>query len=205
MKKIILLLYVVLGVVVGGVFGAQFFQPEQNTKKVSQESASVSVSPTEKPKEVPGLPQRVIIPKLQIDTAVEQVGLDNEGKMDVPENADNVGWYKLGYKPGEKGSAVMAGHNDKVTGAPAVFYKLSLLQIGDKIEVIDDKGKKYLFQVSQTQAFPYSDYPLQKVFGPNDNNMLNLITCNGVWDASTKNYSNRLTVFAKLVSSTLNQ
>jgi sortase (surface protein transpeptidase) len=86
-------------------------------------------------------PVRLIIPSLKIVTMSESVGMDQQGRMDVPKDVVNVAWYQLGVKPGEVGNAVFAGHYDKPDGSPAVFYDLNQLQSGDELIVEDEDGK----------------------------------------------------------------
>jgi sortase (surface protein transpeptidase) len=148
-----------------------------------------------------GTPSRIQIPKLGVDTTVEQVGMDANGNMDVPKDPDNVAWYRLGYKIGGNGSAVIAAHFDKPSGAPAVFYHLSSLQPGDAIKVSDESGNTLTYRVTESTAYPYDNFPLQKVFNSSGTPTLNLITCDGTWDRTKKTYSNRLVVFSQLEQS----
>lgn len=145
-------------------------------------------------------PQTLTIPKINLQAAVEAVGEDNLGRMDVPEKVDDVGWYKLGYKPGEKGSAVMDGHLDTATGAPAAFYYIDQLAVGDQVIVTDKNGKNFNFEVTRVQSYPFDQLPLQEVFASNDKPRLNLITCAGTWNSGSRNYSNRLVIYTELKS-----
>ena len=117
--------------------------------------------------------------------------------MDVPKTDHTVGWYKLGYKPGEKGNAVFAGHLDKADGSPAVFWKISDLKAGDKIMTTDSKGKSYTFTVTRLTKYPYDAFPLNEVFGNSDKAKLNLITCEGAWNSAERIYSHRLVVYSQ--------
>src|SRR5665647_1830768 len=56
-----------------------------------------------------GVPVRLKIPTINVDATVESVGLTPDGDMDLPKDPDDVAWYELA-RPGEDGSAVMAGH-----------------------------------------------------------------------------------------------
>lgn len=159
-------------------------------------SQKAAVSPTP----MPGIPQTISIPKINVNTKVESVGMDSKGRMDVPKNGEETAWYSPGYKPGMNGSAVIDGHLDLVTGAPAVFWNLKKLTSGDTITVSEDNGKKYTFAVDHLTKYPDDNFPIKEVFAATDVPMLNLITCNGVWDKASKNYSDRLVVYAKLVS-----
>lgn len=208
MKKIVLILLFFLiagaGITVG-VNAVHFLKHDSATKQVLP--AQTNSSPTEIPTTVPtqpqavepGIPQSISIPAIQVDATVESVGMDSQGRMDIPRNSDNTAWYSPGFRPGQKGNAVIDGHLDKVTGAPAVFWNISKLSTGDKIIITDDKGQQFTFQVTDTEKYPYNEFPLQQVFGPSDKAMLNLITCQGNWNSAAKNYSHRFVVYSELV------
>jgi len=143
------------------------------------------------------LPQQLWIPKLGVTTRVEAVGLDSDGEMVMPENPDSVAWYQSGSKLGEKGNLVIAGHLDSKTG-PAVFYRLSLLTLGDEIIVSDQNQKEYYFVVVKKETYDEDQFPIGEVFGGNDKSQLNLITCRGQFDRTTKRYTKRVVVFSEL-------
>ena len=108
----------------------------------------------------------------------------------------DVAWYDLGPRPGESGSAVIAGHDGWKDGIAAVFDKLSALAVGDKIYVDDRQGSTTVFVVRDIETYGKSQND-SLVFNSNDGEShLNLITCEGTWNASEQSYSNRLVVFA---------
>jgi LPXTG-site transpeptidase (sortase) family protein len=144
------------------------------------------------------LPIRLIIPGIQVNAAIEQVGITPEGAMAVPRNINNVGWYNPGPRPGERGGAVIAGHYDGENGAKGVFQNLHLLKIADKIYIEDSDGKMTLFIVKESRLYN-PDADASTVFGQSDGSHLNLITCEGTWDQAQKSYSKRLVVFADAV------
>jgi sortase A len=144
-----------------------------------------------------GKPVQLSIPALGVQSQVEWVGLTEEKRMDVPSDWWNVGWYALGVKPGEQGKAVIAGHFDSPSG-PAVFAALRMLQLGEVIEVTDEWGDRYIFIVVSRQSYSDETFPIEEVFGPSEERILNLITCEGVYDQVQKNYSERLVVSALL-------
>jgi LPXTG-site transpeptidase (sortase) family protein len=152
----------------------------------------------EQEKAGPGLPIRLIIPKINVDTAIEYVSITSDGEMGVPEGPDNVAWFELGPRPGEIGSAVMAGHYGPwKDGRRSVFDNLNKLKEGDKLYVEDDKGMIISFVVRESRRYdPKAD--ASNVFYSNDGKShLNLVTCEGVWDQVSQNYSQRLVVFAE--------
>jgi sortase A len=124
------------------------------------------------------------------------VGLDSAGRMDVPKSFWTVGWYKLGYKIGDSGSAVIAGHYDTYSGGPAVFWGISRLTPGDTITIIDTGGTNHIFTVRDKKVYPFDGFPVQEVFGTGGAPGLNLITCAGEWDSVAKNYSTRTVIYA---------
>ncbi len=152
-----------------------------------------SLTPTPTP--TPGLPVRLRIPAIGVDAFVEPVGLTEDQAMDVPSRWEDVAWFKLGYRPGMTGNAVIAGHLDTNTGAPAVFWDLNKLQPGDEVIVVGDDGVERVFVVEGAEVYPYDQAPVQRIFGPADRPQLNLITCNGAWDREVRNYSHRLVVY----------
>lgn len=164
-----------------------------NAISSSTQSAAVSQQA------VVALPVRLKIPAIKVDAAVIEVGLDADGAMDAPEGPGDVAWYKLGPRPGEKGSAVLAGHFGWKNNIPAVFDELSKLKNGDKIYVENDDGTVATFSVRESRLFGEKGNAAE-VFTSNDGTAhLNLITCEGVWNKETKSYSQRLVVFADKV------
>ena len=140
---------------------------------------------------------RLKIPTLNIDAAIEYVNLTPQGEMGVPNNTADVGWFDLGSRPGERGSAVIAGHLNAQDGGAGVFSQLSQLKTGDKMSVEDESGTSFTFVVRESREYKpgYAD----EVFSQNDGSHLNLITCEGFWDPGQKSYSKRLVVFTDMV------
>ncbi len=164
-----------------------------NNKSVSQSSVSQRQVIVEA---APGSPVRLLIPAIDVNAAVQYVGVNPKGAMEVPSNSMDVGWFKQGSRPGEKGSAVIDGHFDGKNGEAGVFTDLYKLKAGDKLYIEDDRGTTTTFVVRESRTYDpgYAD----KVFSLNDSAHLNLITCDGVWDGSKKSYSKRLVVFADI-------
>ena len=153
--------------------------------------ATISAAP-----ENAGAPVRIRIPSIAVNAAVKRVALAADGSMDVPKRPLDTGWYALGPRPGEMGSATIAGHGDSLNGTAAVFADLHKARLGDKIEVQDDAGATTSFVVREIRRFAAAANATD-VFTSNDGKAhLNLITCVGAWDDDSKQYSERLVVFA---------
>jgi sortase (surface protein transpeptidase) len=148
-----------------------------------------------------GVPVRLIVPSIGVDAQVERVGLTADRAMDVPRGWQNVGWYQLGFYPGEVGNAVIAGHLDTNTGGPAVFWSLDKVQPGDEVTVVYGNGDQYTFAVEGSEVYlQETEGPtIERIFGESLTSDLNLITCDGAWDHGHATYTHRLVVFTTLI------
>lgn len=143
-----------------------------------------------------GLPARLRIPKIAVDASIDFVGLTPLGAMGAPEGPATAAWFDLGPRPGENGTAIIDGHYGWKDTIPTIFNSLSTLKVGDKIYVEDEKGITNTFVVRNIKSYS-KDEIASDLFSSNDGKAhLNLITCEGVWSAAQKSYSNRLVVFA---------
>ena len=135
-----------------------------------------------------------MIPAINVNAAIQNLGVTAKGAMEVPSNTADVGWFRLGPRPGEKGSAVIAGHFNGENGEAGVFTNLYKLRKGDKLYIKDDKGISITFVVRESRLYNpgYAD----EVFSGTGSAQLNLITCDGVLDGAKKSFSKRLVVFA---------
>lgn len=141
------------------------------------------------------LPIRLKIPKIHVDAAVEYVGVTPQGAMGVPKGPANVAWFDPGPRPGEVGSAVIAGHYGWKDGVSAAFDNVYKLHKGDKLYIEDADGTSSSYVVRSVRL--YGEYENASfVFNSNDGKAhLNLVTCEGVWNDARKSYSKRLVVF----------
>jgi sortase A len=154
--------------------------------------------------EAPAKPARLIIPAIDVNAPVESVGLfwNGDGDMSIPSNFTDVAWYNGGPRPGMPGSAVIDGHLDGRNVKEAVFYNLGNLKPGDAVDVVDQNGRIWQFQVIRVTAYDY-DASTTDIFSSNDSAArLNLITCAGDWLKGQGLYNKRLVVFTKLVTPT---
>ncbi len=149
-----------------------------------------------------GFPVRLVIPAINVNAAIEYVGVTPQGAMAVPACPTDTAWFDLGPRPGEKGSAVIAGHEGWKDGIWAVFDDLNKLRPGDKIYVEDQGGVTVTFVVNGSRIYDQNG-DASDIFNSNDGMAhLNLITCEGTWNADKKSYSNRLVVFTTELGAT---
>ena len=147
-----------------------------------------------------GLPVRLKIPVIGVDSAIEDALITPDGRMDVPAGTVNVAWFALGPQPGQIGSAVIGGHFGIDKGVPRVFYNLNKLRVGDKVYIVDDNNNTLAFMVGSTRLFD-RNADATTVFTSSDNKAhLNLITCEGIWNQVNNSYPQRLVVFTDKIA-----
>jgi sortase (surface protein transpeptidase) len=150
-----------------------------------------------------GFPVRLIIPKLNISAAFQYDGLTPSGTMETPSNVSDVGWYTGSALPGEPGVAIVIGHVAQirrgVVTKQGVFSDLGSLSAGDTFSVVNNEGETTHFIVRESRTYdPTAD--ASDVFNSTDGGAhLNFITCEGTWDQSQLEYTQRLVVFADAV------
>ena len=169
-------------------------------KLPSTGSAQLAVSDIRDSGSAPkGLPVRLKIPVIGVDSAIEDAYITPDGRMDVPAGSVNVAWFALGPHPGQEGSAVIGGHFGMKNNVPFVFYKLNKLKVGDKVYVVDDKGNNLAFVVRSIKSFD-RNADATTVFTSQDGLAhLNLVTCEGIWNRVNNSYPQRLVVFTDAV------
>jgi hypothetical protein len=150
----------------------------------------------------PAKPARLIIPAIGVDAAIQSVGLfwNGDGEMGIPSNFTDVAWYNGGPRPGMPGNAVIDGHLDGRNVKEAVFYNLGKLKPGDLVEVVDQNGKTWQFQVVRLAMYDYNASTTDIFSGDLSQARLNLITCAGDWIKSQNLYNQRVVVFTQLVN-----
>ncbi|MET7322961.1 class F sortase [Streptomyces sp. NPDC005549] len=145
-------------------------------------------------------PVRLRIPEISVDAPFTDLAIGAKGQLQPPPAADTnlVGWYAKGASPGERGTAIIAGHVDTKTSA-AVFARLDQLDKGDKFRVERTDGREATFVVDDLETFAKDEFPSERVYGDTDRPEVRLITCAGDYDHKVKDYTDNLVVFAHLV------
>ena len=141
------------------------------------------------------IPNRLKIPAIDVNAKIEVVGKDAKGRMDVPKQTDQVGWYRYGAKANQTGNVILAGHLDDTNGL-AVFYDLAKVKRGQRIEVSAKTGEQVSYVVTNVKSYPVDQAPVGSIFGATLAQRLTLITCVGTFTQS-KGYDQRLVVTAE--------
>ncbi|WP_316290380.1 sortase domain-containing protein [Clavibacter michiganensis] len=172
-----------------------------STEPSAPSPAAPRARPTPAPTVVQGLgavPTRVAIPAIDLDQPLIDLGIAADGRMEVPVDFDDVGWFTGGGRPGGRGPTVIAAHVDSRVG-PAAFGRLAELGVGDEVSVQDVDGGSTRYVVTEVADFPKADFPTARVFGAQATDQLRLITCGGIFDRSVGHYEDNRVVFAEPV------
>jgi sortase (surface protein transpeptidase) len=136
------------------------------------------------------------IPRIHVASSLTQLGRAADGTVELP-GWEVAGWYALGPRPGDPGSAVILGHVDSKRG-PAVFYRLRELRPGDRIDITRADRSSVRFVVQRTAQYDKQRFPTDEVYYPTLAPALRLVTCGGQFDFTTGHYRSNIIVFATI-------
>lgn len=135
---------------------------------------------------------RLRIPALGVDAGIRRVGVRN-GQLAVGGSVRDVYSWRKGVRPGQPGSAVLAGHT--WSKGPGVFDRLGQLRRGNLVSVgIAQFKVTRVRKVSRLSA-----HAVRGLFSDRGKARLVLITC-GDRNAATGIYRTRIIVTAKKVA-----
>lgn len=161
-------------------------------------------APTAGSPELPASPPtRIAIPAVGVDSAVNPVGLNPDGTVQVPAPGplyDQAAWYSGSARPGQRGPAVILGHIDSAATGPSVFYRLSALRPLDEFTVTRADGRTLVYRVNSVKSYPKDAFPSQAVYGPTTRPEMRLITCGGAFDDRARSYVDNTVVYANQIS-----
>ena len=149
------------------------------------------------------IPMRLQIPAINVDSTLNQIGLDGKGEISTPPLAkdSHAYWLTVSPAPGQLGPSTIIGHVDSAAYGPGVFFKLGALRQRDTISIGRADGAVAVFEVERVVEYPKAQFPTQAVYGNIDHAGLRLITCGGLFNPSQHSYESNLVVYASLVSS----
>jgi LPXTG-site transpeptidase (sortase) family protein len=165
-------------------------RPENAPAVEPDTSTASTIAPPE-----PGRPIAIQIPSIGVDASVVEVGLEDDGSMELPPAAE-AGWFRPGPKVGAAaGSAVIAGHVD-YRKKPGVFIELRDLKLGDPVLVTDDNGDVHRFAVVERYQIEKELLPIGELFRRDGAATLTLITCGGSFAQRERHYSDNIVIRA---------
>lgn len=147
----------------------------------------------------PSEPATVSIPAIEVTSELMQLGLQDDGKVEVPpfNLGSPAGWFIHSPTPGEVGPSVILGHRNGIEGGPGIFANLPEMEAGDTVEVTRQDGSVATFTVYRTGRFGKDEFPTLDVYGNTTGPELRLITCDGL-NRSTGILEENFIVYATL-------
>jgi LPXTG-site transpeptidase (sortase) family protein len=143
---------------------------------------------------------RLVIPKAKVDHRLVTKGLTPRREMQDPGGKDDVAWYNFSTLPGFGSNAVLSGHVDWYTGERGVFWYLRDLQEGDEAQIHYSDGTVITYRVMRVEVYGANSAPVAEITGPTSIDQLTMITCDGVFQRSSGDYTDRRVVFAERVA-----
>lgn len=116
-------------------------------------------------------PGRLSVPAIGVDAGIVAVGVTRSGQLAVGDSVRDVYRWRDGVRPGQPGSAVLAGHTwSKGAG---VFDRLGTLRAGDRVLVGTSR-----FEVTRVRRVTrMSPSAVARLFSDRGRARLVLITC----------------------------
>jgi len=158
----------------------------------------------EEDEEVPAgvAPARLVIENAAVDAEIER-GKIEDGVMLDPSTPYIVTWYdELGYV-GQGTNVVMSGHLDYFDVPIGVFYYVPQLVAGDLVQVTDEDGAVWEYEVEWNELYQVADLTpeiiQEEIVNHTENEALTLITCGGTFDPAINEYIERRVIRANLV------
>ncbi len=122
-------------------------------------------------------------------------GVNSEHELDVPPDARTLVWYRHGPSPGERGSAVIAGHLNW-RGVTGLFADVANTPVGAVVTVAYDDGSQRSFTVTTVELVPKPAVAVNGVFARDGARVLRLVTCGGEFDDDVNSYRSNVVVTA---------
>lgn len=123
------------------------------TSAATPAATPATAAPPVVPPAAQGEPNRLVIPAIELDTPIVDVGWEvvERGSQRTTEwqTADNAaGRHINSAQPGEQGNVVLSGHHNT---KGEVFRRISQqeLAIGDMVYLYDDQGRRFDYRVSE--------------------------------------------------------
>lgn len=173
--------------------GANIQATPTNTPRPSPTATpSPTNAPTATPTPTPfaGAVARLQIPRFNVDSKIEEIGLTggDAPELETPKDPVNTGWYNIYDRPGWGGNAVFSAHVDYYPNILGPFHKLAQLELNDEIKVVMANGQAYRYRVVSNVRYSVDTIPMGDLITPKnrppDREWITLITCGGEFVAS---------------------
>lgn len=141
-------------------------------------------------------PTALRVPQVSLHTRVKDVGVEDDGTVEVPDDTGESGWYRYGPAPGASaGSAVLVGHVDDRDGNLGAFAKLYKVRKGDEVTVARKDAPPVRYEVAAREVLDKDRLP-GEVFRRHGRPVLTLVTCAPPYEPARGGYQRSLLVYA---------
>jgi LPXTG-site transpeptidase (sortase) family protein len=180
--------------------------PAVEPSEVSPLQPSADTSATQ-----PSLPVQIRIPALGVKRSIIELPLTRNPRtgawtreLDTLlrfRQRDVVGHWGGSANPGEEGNTILVGHNYGY-GFRAVFVRLGRLKAGQEIQVVNEEGETFTYEVKSVDQVKWRRKDLEEAWrhstflAPGGPERLTLVTCGG---ASVEPFPERIYVVAEPV------
>jgi hypothetical protein len=162
--------------------------------------------PAPAPRVSSGPIRRFLMPRFELDQALEVLNMTPAGELPTPLDASyRVGWYADFGQPGAGGNAVFTAH-ETWNHQQAPFFNLHRAGAGDEVILVMADGRRLVYAVFSNTRYDATTIPMNEIVWPahKDGEWITLITCGGriVYDRTTGfgEYLDRDVVVARRVS-----
>lgn len=211
LKRYSIITGAILLFVAGMAGGYGFYANGNKAKEAAQPKlakanvSSIKKTPKEKLRyDVPtNHPRNLIIDKLGVEANVQPMGILENGSLEAPKTAWDVGWYKQSALPGSDENALLIdGHVNDALNSPGVFYHIDTLKAGDQMQIERGDRQIFTYRVVKVDQLPLEKVDMAGMLKSitNGKEGLNLITCGGVYDYKRQTYNDRILVYSERVS-----
>ena len=131
----------------------------------------------------------ISVEALGVQATIDRFGVDQFGRLDVPQDATTVGWHPAySTLPGSGGATFLAAHYE-FGGRPGIFHDLSNLEPGDVISLQLSDGTTERYVVSSAVDYELGVIDMGALlFGHEGVESITLMTCSGRFVDNTYDY-----------------
>ena len=145
-------------------------------------------------------PKYIRLPTIQTEGFIQNVGIDQNKEVAVPNNIHFAGWFADSVRPGHGGLSIIDGHVDGRAEA-GIFKRLADLKAGAEYSVEMGNGSVKRYRVKEVVTLDTKE-AVNALFSQNlkVKSQLNLITCGGTFDQQSQQYDKRVIAVSELIN-----
>ncbi len=150
----------------------------------------------------PDDPKYISLKTLRIEGFIQRVGVDQEGRIAVPNNIYVSGWFVDSVRPGDVGLSILDGHVNGRRTSEGLFASIGQLRPGDRYTITFGNESTREFEVQRVVTVSVDEAAkLLFVRDTRYTSQVNLITCAGHYSDQLATFTDRVIVTSSLVES----